>query len=287
MKNTTTEQLLTLLKTAYCNTDAVQTVTLFYELAQRYQQEGKEEKALVYLNRFDELVGCDDDLYEQFEEQDKQASEWIALMKEKPSYAKEIRDWVQEKETKLNKLQKMQWNLLTLARMNQLFAKFSELSGFEVFDEYEEILDILTGSIYFGSDLEEEQRLDDFLLDLEDTIEMEHMISDKSKIEMEDGADFEALDLLGDGMYTNMMLALYGIVDTLEGEVDKEISLDFVTNAMHISYYARTCEQPMNEIPALAKELERIKEDYEYVTTSPNDDDFTRRMSLYKKLILP
>ena len=239
MKNTTTEQLLTLLKTAYCNTDAVQTVTLFYELAQKYQQEGKEEKALVYLNRFDELVGCDDDLYEQFEEQDKQASEWIALMKEKPSYAKEIWDWVQEKETKLNKLQKMQWNLLTLARMNQLFAKFSELSGFEVFDEYEEILDILTGSIYFGSDLEEEQRLDDFLLDLEDTIEMEHMISDKSKIEMEDGADFEALDLLGDGMYTNMMLALYGIVDTLEGEVDKEISLDFVTNAMHISYCKR------------------------------------------------
>ena len=108
------------LEEAYREENAVKIATLFYEIGEKYLQDGKEEKALVYFERFDELVGCDDDLYEQFQDKDEQASERIAELSMKNSYAKEIKDWVTEKGKDLNKFQKMQWNLLTLKSENYI-----------------------------------------------------------------------------------------------------------------------------------------------------------------------
>lgn len=279
------EELMTALEESYKKKDVVKTATLFYEIGEQYLQQGKDEKALVYINRFDELVGCDDDLYEQFKDKDEQASKWIAELKEKPSYAKEIRDWVTEKGTDLNKFQKMQWNLLTLARMNKLFTSFSDLSGFDVFCDFEEMIDLLVEGIYFECNEEAEDLLDDFLLDLEDSIDISAMLNSKSKIKVKGHADFEALDLIGDGLYTNMMLVLYEIMDSLEGDEEKEISLDFIPNALHIGFYARTCEESMYEIAALAEEKNRIMADYEFVKSNPENTEFAERIERYKKLL--
>ena len=281
------EELIISLEEAYQKADVVKVATLFYAIGEAYLKEGKEEKALVYINWFDDLVGCDDDLYEQFQDKEEQASKWIALLEEKSSYAKEIREWVNEKDKELSKLQKMQWNLLTLARMNRLFLAFSEVAGFEVFNDIEEIIDLLVGGIYSGCDVEEEERLDDFLLDLEDSIDISTMINGKSKVKIKNGADFEALDLLEDNLYDYMMLVLYEIVDLLEGDEDKEISLDFVTNALHIGYYVRTSDKAMEEIIALTEERNRITEDYVFVKANPNAEEFAERIEAYKKLFLP
>ena len=286
MDNKNMEELMISLQEAYKETDIVKIATLFHAIGEQYLREGKEEKALVYINRFDELVGSDDDLYEQFHDEEEQASQTIASLQEKDSYRKEIRDWVSAKETELSKFRRMQWNLLTIARLNQLFLKFTELPGFEVFGEFEKMLDLLAEGIYFGCDAEEEEILDDILMDLED-IEMEAMLSCESRISINNRPDFEALDLLGDGLFTHMMLALYGIVNTIEGDEDEEISLDFIVNALHIDYYIRTCEESLYEISVLAEEKNRILADYAFVKGKPGDEAFANRMEEYKTIFLP
>ena len=280
-------ELMSSLEEAYREENAVKIATLFYEIGEKYLQDEKEEKALVYFERFDELVGCDDDLYEQFQDKDEQASERIAELSMKDSYAKEIKDGVTEKGKDLNKFQKMQWNLLTLARVNQLFVKFSELPGFEVFTEFEEMLDILVEGLCFGCEEAEKAILDDFLLDLEDDIETATMISSKSRVKIKNSADFEALDLVEDDFYTNMMLFLYRIVEFFEGEEEEEITLHFVTNALHIGYYIRTREEAMYEIEALAEEKNRIIADYELVKGDLEKEEFVERIEEYKQLFLP
>ena len=280
-------ELMFSLEEAYREENAVKIATLFYEIGEKYLQDGKEEKALVYFERFDELVGCDDDLYEQFQDKDEQATEQIAKLNLKNSYAKEIKDWVLEKGKCLNNFQKLQWNLLTLARVNQLFVKFSELPGFEVYAEFEEMLDILVTGICFGCEEEEKDMLDDFLVDFGGDIETATIISSKSRVKIKNSADFEALDLVEDDFQTHMMLLLYRIDEFFEGEAEEEIILNFITNALHIGYYARTREEAMYEIEELAEEKNRIIADYEFVKANPGNEEFVERIEVYKELFLP
>lgn len=280
------EELMVSLEKAYEKEDIVNIVTLFYEIGERYLKEGKEEKALVYINRFDKIVGSDDDLYVQFQDKDNQASEWIELLNEKASYGKEVRDWVAEQEDDLEEFQKIQWNLLTMARMNQLFYRFSKLSGFEVFEYFEKVLDTLVEALCSGEKEEAKEILDDYLFELEESIETSAMISRKSKVEIKGQPDFEALDLDGDDLYLNMVLFFYDILEVLQGE-EQDISLDFITNALHIGYYARTSEKSMYEIEPLAEEKNRIIADYEFVKANPENEEFVERMKGYKKLFLP
>ena len=287
MKNMSMEELMYSLEEAYKQEDVVKTAILFWEIGERYLQEGKNEKALVYMNRFDEIVGCDDDLYMQFKDKDEQAAEWIEELSEKESYAKEIRDWVSEKEENLNQCQKIKWNLLTLARMNQLFIKVSELPDFEVFADFEMMIDTLVECLCFGCEEDKKEMLDDFLFEFEDAIELSTMISSKSRVKIKNNADFEALDLVGDDFYTNMMLLLNGIVEFFDGEEDEDITLDFVTNALHIGYYARTREEDLYEIKSLTEEKNRIIADYKFVKANLGNEEFIKRIEEYKQLFLP
>ncbi len=289
MENSNIRELMYALEKAYQEEDAVETATLFWEIGQTYLDAGNDEKALVYINRFNDLVSSDDDLYEQFQEKDDKASQQIAQLQEKPSFRKEIQDWVNEKEGELTDLQKMQWNLLTLARMNQLFLKISGIPGFEVFEDFDGMIDMLAEGIYFGLDEEEEDEeiLDDFLLDLDDAIEIPIMISSESRVKIKGDADFEALDLVGDSLYLNLTLALYGIVNTLEDDEEAEITLNFVPNALHMGYYARTRENAMDAIEALTEEKDRIMSDYEFIKTNPEHEEFVQHINTYKDLFLP
>lgn len=107
-KKMSTEKLKSSLEKACKKENVVKTVTFLYALGEKYLNEGKDEKALVYINRFDELAGSENDLYARFFNEEEQASEWIAMLGEKPSFAKEMRDWVLLKGEDLNDLQRIQ-----------------------------------------------------------------------------------------------------------------------------------------------------------------------------------
>lgn len=157
----------------------------------------------------------------------------------------------------------------------------------EVFCEYENVLDTLVECIYCGCDEEEKEMLHEFILAIGNDIEISTMISSKSRVSIKNRADFEVLDLVGDGFYRNMKLTLYDIVDLLDGDEEQGIRLNFVSNALHVGYYIRTTEESMYKIDALQEEKNRIIEDYEFVKSNPKKDAFLGRMEAYKQIFLP
>ncbi len=277
------DELLAALDEARREEDEVKIANLFWEIASRYQEEEKYEKAMVYLTLFDDLVGGDDDLYDRFQSQDEDAMKQIDELSRKQSFGKEVRDILEEKEKGLTNMQKVQWIILSLARMNGLFDRFSEFDGFEVFCDYEEVIGILAKVIYQGCDAEEEETLDDFVMDIED-VETSAMLSVENRIANDGYADYEAMDLIGSELYVHMMDAFNEITDFLENDEECEISLNVIESALHAGYYARICEKSLYEIPALAAGKQRIMSDYEYIKGEPGEADFAMKVEEYLSL---
>lgn len=279
-------ELFTELETACREVNAAKTAELYYEIGKRFMEEGREEKAYLYISRFDTLVGEDDMLYKKFEKKDEQASDWIGMFEEKNFFAKEMRDMVEEDCEDLDVKQRVQWNLLTLARCHTLFAKLSELSGFEVFQDYERIIDIFAKSLYHQCSEQEIGVLIGYITEFQDRIDYTTLMDAKKRIAIAGGADFEGYDLTGDNLLLNLYLVLDEMICLLEGK-GSDVSIDFVTNALHTGYYVRTQEMDLHEIKALQQEKARIIADYDFVSDSPSEEEFQARMHEYKKLMLP
>lgn len=62
-----TETLLSLLKEIQIKQDYTEIAKCYLQLGAAYKKEGRMRKALYYLNRFDNLVGGDNSLYEKFQ----------------------------------------------------------------------------------------------------------------------------------------------------------------------------------------------------------------------------
>ena len=129
-----TDELLDALKTAQEKQDYESVAKYYLQIGKDYKKKGMTAKALYYLNRFDNLVGGIDSLYDKFAKKDHQACEWIEELEEAHMpYEKTIREQVLEKAEDLTTLQKLQWLLLTMSRFCRLFTYTSLLPEFEAF----------------------------------------------------------------------------------------------------------------------------------------------------------
>ena len=95
MFKNSTDKLLAKLTQAQEQNDYEQVAKYYFTPGKAYKQEGKLSKAIYYLNRFDNLVSGDDDLYETFDKQDSQAMQWIEdLETQQKPYEKTIQSQV-------------------------------------------------------------------------------------------------------------------------------------------------------------------------------------------------
>ncbi len=252
----------------------------FWEKGNQFLKEGKDEKASYYLNLFDDLVGSDDELYEHFHEQDKEALKQIERLRQKPSYMNELEDWISEKGQELTDMQRIQWVTLSLARMNWVFREFSKIKGFESFSVYKSVVNILVEEIRNGYHINLKVDLDDFILDVED-IEDSVFFSTESNIEIAGYGTYEAKDLIGGGIITDMLLTLGSIVDYLKEEEECEIPLRIVVATLHRGFFARVSEEAMQDIDIVEEEKQRIKADFEYIAGNPNTVDYYLKVDEY------
>lgn len=285
-KNKSAEELLKELETVQQNMDVNQMAKLYYAIGEKYLQSGAEEKAFVYINRFDNLVSSNDKLYERFKKKEEQASDWIGMLEEKDFFAKRARDKVEELSEALNQMQKIQWNLLTLARFNTLLAKFSAFPGFEVLRQYENVIDILTDGMLGGLRKNETKNLFEWLTHFYDFCDSAAANDARNKITVSGRAAFEACDLQDNILLTNLDLILDEMVQIAEGTGNGEVSIDFITAGLLTGYYARTSDISVEDIPAVKTEWNRILSDYEFVCYNPSYEEFITRMSEYKKISL-
>lgn len=286
--------LLALLEDAQVRQNYMDVAKCYLQLGETYKKEGKRIKALYYLNRFDNLVGGYDRLYNTFEKEDDKVMEWITELEmdlESDLYEQEIQEQVVEKAEELNLLQKMQWLLLTMSRFCTLFQHVSDLSGFEEFGRLEEMVTYLYKGFYEELDEEEEWELDEFGDMLNEMFDSLVMSDHTKKVDIPGKESFVPADLeSGEGTHFFSMAyeALQGFI--FDQIVESEVEMEFAACGILADYYYRTCEiddnKDIKEKQNVQEEVERIFSDYAFVQENPDKEKLWERIEMYKKIIL-
>lgn len=286
--------LLSLLEEAQKKQDYTDVAKCYLQLGMAYRKEGKRIKALYYFNRFDNLVGGDDSLYDIWGKEDDKVMGWITDLEmdlESDLYEKQIQGQVVEKAEELTLLQKMQWLLLTMSRFCALFQRISELSGFEEFGRLEEMVTYLYKGFYEELDEEEEWELDEFGEMLDDVFDSLIMSDYTKKVDISGKESFVPADLeSGEGAY------FFGMAyETLQEFifdqiVESEVPMEFAACGILADYYYRTCEiddnKDIKEKQSVQEEVERVFSDYAFVKENPDKEKMWERIEKYKNIRL-
>ena len=278
----------------------------YLELGKVYKKNGNLSKAIYYLNRFDNLVGGDNDLYEIYEKQDEKAMQWIEeLEAEQEPYEKMIQAQVVEKSECLNHLQKIQWMLLTMSRFCTIFQRISVLLDFEGFEKLTEMVDYFSKGIYGNLNEEDADEiadaLDEYADSIEDVFDSITMSDYTQKIALSNQPDFAPADLeSGDtGTYYFAMAfsALQSFIFDTQGqlreyavssaaELDHPVEMEFAACGILADYYYRTSYVELKDVPKIQEETTRIFSDYDFVKSDPDYDAFQKRVDAYKNIML-
>lgn len=289
MYNKNINELLILLEQAQ-NENAYENMAKYYlKLGLAYKEEGKTEKAIYYLNRFDNLVGGDDDLYEKFKDNDTMAMDLITDMEtEQEPYEKEIQEQVIEVAEDLTILQKMQWLLLTLSRFCTLFHRISALPDFAGIENLDKMLDYFCEGLYGELDEEKEDEISEYYDLIEEVFDSPLMMDYTKKIEIPNQESFAPADLESGDIGTYYLDMTYGALQAFVfGGLDEDdVEMEFAACGILADYYYRTSDADIREEQKIQEERERIFSDYHFVKEEPDKESFQKRVDEYKKVML-
>lgn len=264
----------------------------YLQIGKDYKKKGMAAKAVYYLNRFDNLVGGDDSLYDKFSKKDHQASEWIEeLEEENMPYEKTIQEQVVEKAEDLNTLQKLQWLLLTMSRFCRLFSQIAVLPEFEAFGELDKIVSYFVSGLYGEIDEDAKEDIEEEILDFDDRTDDVFdsiLMSDYTKkVELPNQESFVPADLEGGEGTFLFDAAVHVLKCFISDEVgEDEIVMEYAACGLLTDYYYRTSDTDVKNEPKIKEETERIFSDYEFVKGEPDAESFRKRVEEYKKIML-
>lgn len=287
-----TEELLDALKAAQEKQDYENVAKYYLQIGKDYKKKGMAAKAVYYLNRFDNLVGGDDSLYDKFSKKDHQASEWIEeLEEENMPYEKTIQEQVVEKAEDFNMLQKLQWLLLTMSRFCRLFSQIAVLPEFEAFGELDKIVSYFVSGLYGEIDEDAKEDIEEEILDFDDRTDDVFdsiLMSDYTKkVELPNQESFVPADLEGGEGTFLFGAAVHVLKCFISDEVEEdEIEMEYAACGLLTDYYYRTSDTDVKNEPKIKEETERIFSDYEFVKGEPDAESFRKRVEEYKKIML-
>ncbi|MCI8335266.1 MAG: hypothetical protein HFH25_11890 [Lachnospiraceae bacterium] len=281
------EGLLKSLQQAQERKNFVEIAKLYYQIGEIYLKQGNQEKAWLYIEKFDALAGSRDEIYEHIpEEMADQASEWLEQFEDSGMYVYELRSWVEEQAEELLGFERVKWNLLTMARFAKLFDRLSVFPGFELLADYKDVVEILAQALYHPMTEEEYQKVLEFVKEFYPFTDSEALADVSNRIPMANGLDFEAYDLISFEGLTNLYMVLEDLLQTSEQTLQNaDVSTDFITNSLLAGYYVRTHSEPLKEIPSVQAEVARIRSDYEFVEEA-NQESFLKRFHEYEDMML-
>lgn len=281
--------MLLLLEEAHKKKDYEAVTGYFLELGKAYMEEGNIQKAIYYLERFDNFAGGDDDMYMKFKKEEDKVNVWLAgLEMEQRPYVPEIQEHVLKKSETLNDLQKIQWIILTMARFCTLFNKISVLPGIEGFGKLGEIINYFSSGIYDGLDKGKEDEILDYYDMVNDVFDSSIMCDYTMEIEIPGQESFVLADLENGNFGTDLFsMAYYEIQSFIfDSLLEGGPSMDFVACGIMADYYYRTSDSDIRNEPKIREEKERIFSDYEFIKKEPDKDSFNIRVRNYKSIML-
>lgn len=282
------EELLNLVERAQQEQDYESVAECYLQLGKEYKKEGRTAKAVYYLNRFDNLVGGEDGLYDKFKEEDDQAMRWVEDLEDiQEPYEKTIQRQVAEKSADLNDLQKMQWLVLTMSRFCKLFQVISGLPEFGELKKLDKIVTYLSEGLYGELNEDQEWEISEYNDFMEEVFESFVMSDYTKEIEIPGQKSFVPADLeSGDGTYF-FGAAFNALQDFIFDELDEDgVEMEFAACGILADYYYRTSDADIQGEQKVKEEIDRILSDYDFVKEEPDQEKFQERVEGYKGIML-
>lgn len=288
-KTESLEGLMEALRKAQANRKYVKIAKLYYRIGEYYQQEGNIEKLWLYIHRFDNLSSSQDEIYNKISDKMIDSASCLIgeLEKKEDFLPNELIRWAEKEAKSLDIIQKVKWNLLTVARFEKLFMELSRFKDFAFLSRFGVAVDAMVQLVYFPNG-EAYGRLLDFAKKFYPFIDSMALADVSNCIPIAGGADFEAYDLQNEDTLLNMYILMDDILQYAEQKRKMgDISMNLVTNVLQADYYIRTHDEPLREIPAVQAEVERIREDLEFVKGYPDKPEFVERVEQHRELMIP
>lgn len=255
----------------------------YYQLGEAYYKTEDFERASHYLNRanslslsIEELNVSDDDI--------DHCSEMLFELEKKDMLMETTLQDVNNKAEELNYDQRSLWNLLTLCRMEIIFKEFAKVPDCEIFNQIPHMIDLLFQIITGEIEYDESSEDGDFLSDLYDFSDSETFYNPQTTISLPSlNQPIQLFDFVGGDVITSLDM----FVDhELNFTDEDDFTSDFVVSALGTlkSYYIRTQDSDIHQIPQIQNELKRIQDDYQFILAIPDEDDFINRMKEYRQL---
>lgn len=267
----------------------------YYDLGAAAMDQGDLNKAVLWLNRADTVYSARDEVYEKagksrlfHKEIVSDCSDRIGTLEDADLLYNDIPAKVEEKAEELSDVQIRVWGLLSIARLVRLGERLGRLPGCEVMGSLGWTVDVMLKSFQQAVTQDEYNRLMSVcnaLYDLGDST----AFYAGGEIDVPGGAPFQVFDLNG---MMGVHLELNGYLDNhlrflsaLSQEMEPPAAeCSMVGCTLLPDYYVRTGAGPLENVPQIKAELERIESDYDFVCSGITWERVARRVEEYKAL---
>jgi len=257
-----------------------------YQQGVQYMEHGDPERARLWLCRADTIYSADDSVYEAVGETlTDDCSERIGALEEADCFTNRAIAQVEEWAEELDGTQVRLWGLMTMARLAPLGTRLSALAGCGVLGRLERAVSLVLQSFrapISGQEFGELEEIRDQLYELSDS----PRYWGGGEIKVPGKAPFQVFDLnglltvLGLNSYLDSHLAC--LVGEEEGAPGPQT--DLIPCALLPDYYLRTQPGDAAQLPGVRAELERIRDDFQFLRSGPDLSAAADRINGYLKL---
>ncbi|KXU47695.1 MAG: tetratricopeptide repeat protein [Longibaculum muris] len=284
-KGNSIENLLEKVKTAETQ-DFNHMFKAYYQLGKAYLEKGDNERAMHYLSRADSLTMSIDDINASDKEMDE-VSDFIGQLEDEDLLHLCMLQEVEEKSENLNYVQMSLWNLFTLCRLEKVLVSFGNNEDCEILTKIPDCIDLVFKILTEGINEEEIENAHELLNDLYDFSDSEAFYAPQNTISLPQlNEPLQLFDTTGsDAMNSLQIFIDHEINNFLETETSDDFAVDFVVAALGTlkSYYLRTQDGDITNIPQIQKEINNIREDYELLFNEPSLEDIESKMKQYRE----
>lgn len=264
-------------------------VKAYHGLGRAAMDQGRLNRAVLWLHRADTIYSAKDEIYSRVGEKlTDDCSDRIGILEDAPLLYNSVPAEIDEKAEALGDSQIRLWGLLSIARLVALGERLGRLPGCEVLSRLGWTVDTVLKSFQTPITQGEYDRLMDTCNALYDFGDSESFYGG-GEIDVSGGAPFQVFDLNG---MMGVHLELNGYLDNhlrflaalSQGREPPAAGSSAAGGSLLPDYYVRTLDSSPENVPQIRAELERIRNDYEFLRAGLTWEQVAQRVETYKAL---
>lgn len=259
-----------------------------YDMGVYEMENGDPARAMLWLSRADTIFSARDDVYKKVGKTVREdCSERIRQLEDMPTMTSQLTAQVEEKAEELGEVQARLWGLLTMARLGKVGRRLAAIPGCGVLGELDRAAELVLRSFQEPVSQEEFGFLRDTCDRLYELGDADCFWGASQEAEVPGRPSMQVFDLNGLLTLTELNLYLDSHLTLLtEGEGSSGPETGLIPCGLLPDYYLRTGAGPLEDVPQVKAEVERIWDDYEFIRSGVTWKEMSDRLARYQELDL-